>query len=206
MPSPRITDLGVVGSKLSGRASQTIALFGFFDAPGRVCRLVALGRSDIIRTLRRERSVPRVNGRVSYPCAPAPQKRTTRPRQPGTPLSKAAATTLPWQLRQRIRIIACITVSSAGKVAMERVLAGVQVAHDTMMVQEAYSATRADKIRFWARRWLVLDDMGQGSISYLPGASGLQAGGTSVARILLAAHGRRRGGVWGSTLWHPVKR
>ena len=147
-----------------------------------------LGRSDIIRTLSRKRSVPRVNGRVSYPCAPAPQRRTTRPRQPGTPLSKAAATTLPWQLRQRIRIIACITVSSAGKVAMERVLAGVQAAHDTMMVQEAYSATRADKIRFWARRWLVLDDMGQGSISRLHGASSLGAdamdGGAPLSRAV----------------------
>ena len=50
---------------------------------------------------------------------------------------------------------------------MGTVLAGLQAAHDTIIVHEAYSATRADKMRFWARRWLVLDDMGQGSISCL---------------------------------------
>ena len=65
-------------------------------------------------------------------------------------------------------------VSSVGGVAMDTVLAGLQVAHDTIMVHEAYSATRAANIMFWARRWIVFEDIGLGSISYLRGASGFR--------------------------------
>ena len=58
-----------------------------------------------------------------------------------------------------------MTVSSGGSEAIGRVLAGLQPAQDTIRCQVAYSDTRAARMRDWARRWLVLLDMGQGSIS-----------------------------------------
>ena len=90
-------------------------------------------------------------------------------------------------------MIACITVRSAGSVAMATVLAGVHSAHDTMMVQELYSKTRADRMRFWARRWLVLDDIGQGSISCFLGASGLRPGHLNVGPTNITRAEMRQG-------------
>jgi len=71
---------------------------------------------------------------------------------------------------------------------MGTVLAGLQVAHDTIMVHEAYSATRAANMRFWARRWLVLEDIGLGSISCLRDASSFRPADTQGAAPLAAAH------------------
>ena len=75
---------------------------------------------------------------------------------------------------------------------MGTVLAGLQTAHDTIIVHEEYSATRAAKMRFWARRWLVLEDIGQGSISCPRGASGFRPAETHGVAPLTAEIGRTR--------------